>query len=93
MDGIKKSWSNLAKNERIGLITGTVCSLVIVCLCLAAREAINKVLPYVMAVGIVLFAAEALFFWNRNRRHALSVGIVGPVMCIVLLIMMLTGSF
>lgn len=93
MDRLKETWSKFAINEKIGLIMGVVCSLIIVCLCLVGRDAINKVLPYVMAVGIVLFAAEALFFWNRNRRHALSVGIVGPVMCIVLLIMMLTGRF
>ena len=73
MDEIKKSWSNLAKNEKIGLITGTVC--------------------YVMVVGVVLCVAEALFFWNRNRRQALFVGITGPVMFVTLLIMMLTGRF
>lgn len=93
MDEIKKSWSNLAQNEKIGLITGTVCSLVIVCLCLVGRDAINKVLPYVMVVGVVLCVAEALFFWNRNRRQALFVGITGPVMFVTLLIMMLTGRF
>ncbi len=93
MDKIKESWSKLAVNEKIGLIAATVCLVIMLALLLSARDAIEKVLPYVLAVGALQFVAGAIFIWRRDKRHALIIGIGMPVMIIAFLVIMYTGSF
>lgn len=93
MDEIKKSWSKLAINEKVGLIASVVCLAVMLALLLSSRDAIEKVLPYVLAVGALQFVAGAIFIWRRNKRNALIFGIGMPIMVIAFLVIMYTSSF
>lgn len=93
MDEIKKSWSKLAINEKVGLIASGVCLVIMLALLLSARDAIEKVLPYVLIVGALQFVAGAVFIWRRSKRDALMIGIGMPVLVIVYLVIMYTGSF
>lgn len=86
MDRLKETWSKFAINEKIGLIAAAICTLVMLALLLAARDAVEKALPYVFIAGAFESVAGAVFIWRRNSRQALIYGIVSFALCIAMCI-------
>lgn len=88
MDKLKELWLKFSLREKICLIVGALGSLAIVALLLSSAGAVEKVLPYVLAVGAIESVAAAGFFWDRDKKRAICMGVGGAALCIAMLLML-----
>lgn len=92
MEKLNEMWNEFSLAEKISLTAGAICTAIILGLLISAKGAVETVLPYVMSVGAVEFLAGAVFIWRRDKKRALMIGICGPAMCILILVLIASGQ-
>lgn len=67
---MKKFWNELKIYERICVFVGIICTTLIVALFLTSKGAIETVMPPVLCIGMVEFAAGGIYIWRRSKKKA-----------------------
>lgn len=87
---MKKFWNGLKIYERICLLLGIICTALIIALFLTSSSSIEAVMPSVLCVGMVEFAAGGVFVWRKSKVNAVR-AFTGVLICAMILFALAMG--